>query len=88
MSRTRVFIDGSAGTTGLRIRERLAARDDLELLALPEERRTEESAYRARLAACRACGHLAEGTCGLCGCYVEYRAAQAHKHCPNVPGRW
>ena len=56
--------------------------------ALPEERRTEEGAYRARLAACRACGHLAGGTCGLCGCYVEYRAAQRERHCPDVPGRW
>ncbi len=34
---TRVFIDGSAGTTGLRIHERLAAREDLELMILPDE---------------------------------------------------
>lgn len=36
---TKVFIDGSAGTTGLRIYERLAQRKDLELLILSEENR-------------------------------------------------
>ena len=36
---TKVFIDGSAGTTGLRIYERLAQRKDIELLLLSEENR-------------------------------------------------
>jgi len=36
---TRVFIDGHAGTTGLRIYERLSERKDIELMTLSEERR-------------------------------------------------
>ncbi|MBQ4110668.1 MAG: N-acetyl-gamma-glutamyl-phosphate reductase [Clostridia bacterium] len=43
---TNVFIDGSAGTTGLRIYERLSAREDLNLIILPDEVRKEVSARR------------------------------------------
>ena len=35
----KVFIDGSAGTTGLRIHERLALREDIEVITLSEEKR-------------------------------------------------
>ena len=43
---TKVFIDGSAGTTGLRIRERLLQRKDLSLITLPEELRKEPEARK------------------------------------------
>ena len=45
----RVFIDGSAGTTGLRIRERLANRKEIELVILPEALRKDPSARRDAL---------------------------------------
>ena len=35
----KIFIDGKAGTTGLRIYDRLANRDDIELICLSEEER-------------------------------------------------
>ncbi|MBQ7288585.1 MAG: N-acetyl-gamma-glutamyl-phosphate reductase [Clostridia bacterium] len=43
---TKVFIDGSAGTTGLRIHDRLAAREDIELLTLPEALRKDDTARK------------------------------------------
>ena len=46
---TKVFIDGSAGTTGLRIYERLGARRDIELLTLPETLRKDPDARRRML---------------------------------------
>lgn len=46
---TKVFIDGSAGTTGLRIRQRLAGRKDLTLVTLPEELRKDLNARKDAL---------------------------------------
>ena len=49
---TKVFIDGSAGTTGLRIYERLGAREDITLITLPEEKRKDVDARREALNNC------------------------------------
>ena len=46
---TSVFIDGSAGTTGLRIADRLSARGDLALIRLSEAERKEKEARREAL---------------------------------------
>lgn len=45
----KVFIDGSAGTTGLRIYERLADRTDIELMLLSDELRKDTNARREAL---------------------------------------
>ena len=47
---TKVFIDGSAGTTGLRIADRLAQRQDICLLTLPEALRKDPDARKDALA--------------------------------------
>ncbi len=45
----KVYIDGQSGTTGLRIRERLAERDDVTVLTIPEEKRKDTEARREML---------------------------------------
>ena len=47
--RRKVHIDGHVGTTGLRIRDWLHGRDDLEVLDLPETSRKDPSARRERV---------------------------------------
>ena len=45
-NKSKVFIDGSAGTTGLRIYDRLKDRSDIELLILPDDKRKDEKYIR------------------------------------------
>ena len=47
---TKVFIDGSAGTTGLRIRERLASRQDISLITIDDALRKDPTARKAAMA--------------------------------------
>ncbi len=49
---TKVFIDGSAGTTGLRIYDRLKDRADIELITLSDELRKDREARREMLNSC------------------------------------
>ena len=46
---TKVFIDGSQGTTGLKIFDRLSKREDIELITLPEELRKDTAARKKAL---------------------------------------
>ncbi len=48
----KIYIDGSAGTTGLQIYDRLKARRDIELMTLPEELRKDREARREALNSC------------------------------------
>ncbi len=52
MSKTKIFIDGKEGTTGLRIFERLSCRDDIEIMTLSEELRKDTSARKEALNSC------------------------------------
>ena len=45
----KVFIDGKAGTTGLRIYERLEKRDDLQIVSLSDEERKNTAARKAAI---------------------------------------
>ena len=56
--------------------------------SIPEEERTPETEYAFRLSGCRACEYLNRGTCSLCGCYAEIRAARKWQQCPRLPAAW
>lgn len=48
----KIFIDGKAGTTGLRIEERLSSRSDIEIISLPEEKRKDTAERKKALNCC------------------------------------
>ncbi len=48
----KVFIDGKAGTTGLRIYDRLAGREDITLLTLPDELRKDRASKKKIIDEC------------------------------------
>ncbi|MBR6028889.1 MAG: hypothetical protein IKP40_07330 [Clostridia bacterium] len=56
--------------------------------SLPEEQKAPETVRQARLVRCLQCENLADGTCRLCGCYVEARAARRNQRCPALPPLW
>ncbi len=49
MTKTKIFIDGREGTTGLKILDRLAGRDDIEMIDIPDELRKDPAARAERL---------------------------------------
>lgn len=48
----KVFIDGSSGTTGLRIRERLKARNDIEIIEIDADKRKDNDEKKKLLNSC------------------------------------
>lgn len=57
--------------------------------AMPSDSRTDEAEYLRRLSACKECEQLNGGVCGMCGCYVELRAAKKQQSCPHtIKKRW
>ena len=61
---------------------------DAQISALPAYNRASEETRARRVAICRECEYLEDATCALCGCYVDWRAAQQMKTCPDLPDRW
>ena len=55
---------------------------------LPPQWKADQETYAHRLALCKACGHLVNGMCELCGCFVEVRAAKINQHCAETAQRW
>jgi N-acetyl-gamma-glutamyl-phosphate reductase len=49
MSKTKVFINGSEGTTGLRILERFNGRDDVEIIPIPSELRKDAATVKEKI---------------------------------------
>ena len=58
------------------------------LAGMKPREKVNEDVYRARLASCSTCVHLQNGVCGMCGCFVELRAAGISSDCPMRKREW
>lgn len=58
------------------------------IASLDESVKTPDEVYEARLAICLSCKHLINGMCGLCGCFVEVRAAKKNNYCAKSREIW
>lgn len=57
--------------------------------SLPEEMRVVPEEFDRRIEACLACPQQVQGTCSLCGCFVQARAAKWRLRCPDTRSpRW
>lgn len=68
--------------------EEFFQRMDTYIRNLPEEDKVSAEVYEERLAHCKACEHLLNGMCRICGCYVEMRAAMKIRICPDYDPKW
>lgn len=55
---------------------------------IDEDIKTPQEEYEMRLGICTECDSLMNGMCGVCGCYVEMRAAVNTNYCPAVHKKW
>ena len=55
---------------------------------IDEDIKTSKEEYEKRLGICTECDSLMNGMCGVCGCYVEMRAAVNTNYCPAVHKKW
>ena len=55
---------------------------------MDEDLKVDQETYEKRLALCSECKNYLDGMCRLCGCFVELRAAQKIKKCPDIQVKW
>ncbi len=55
---------------------------------MDEELKVDQQTYEERLNICSTCDRLMNGMCRLCGCFVELRAVQKVRKCPDLPAKW
>ena len=69
-------------------RERYFEKLSSYIADLDESVKVEQQVYEERLRFCASCDKFLDGMCRLCGCFVELRAVQKVRKCPDLPPKW